>query len=393
MPRWAGISLVLCLCLVLSAACGGRPGARGGGRLGAVRLAVPAPLSGPLADSGRDLVAGVSLAVADAGQGLRRAGLAVEVVPYDEARVRAAVANAHLICADRRVLAVVGHVDSAAAIPASERYQECGLALIAPASTAPELTERGLDRVYRLLPRDDLQADFAAEYAAGRLRVRRAFVIHDGTVYGQGLADAFKRAAEARGVRVVGYGGVRRGQRDFRTLLASVARSGPDLIYFGGMYPEAMQLLSQARAVGIAMPFLGGDGLDAPGMRDAEGGQGVYLTTFTRRLRGSAAGRRWEERFRAVYGHAPQPVAAYAYDAARVALDAIASETVRLGRMPTRDEVAATVGRAEWAGLAVAARFDDRGDNRRAAEAMVMLQCLADGCRIAPRNGQDEQGL
>ncbi len=59
--------------------------------------------------------------------------------------------------ASRDVKFVAGHFCSSASMPASTIYAEEGIIMMTPASTAPNLTERGLDNIFRLCGRDDQQ--------------------------------------------------------------------------------------------------------------------------------------------------------------------------------------------------------------------------------------------
>ena len=58
---------------------------------------------------------------------------------------------------------MVGHLCSAAAIPASEVYEKAGVLEISPTATNPKLTEQGRDNVFRVIGRDDQQDAMAAD--------------------------------------------------------------------------------------------------------------------------------------------------------------------------------------------------------------------------------------
>ncbi len=207
---WRRVPVVLAALLLGAGLVGGCAAARR--ELAEVRLAAVFPLSGELAPWGEAALAGAEMALAESAPRLRRVGLAASLVPVDEAVPARMVARSHLLAADPRVVAVLGHLDSAAAIPASEIYRQGDLPLLSPSATAPELTRRGLDNVFQLLPDDGLEGDRLAEFAAHRLRARRALVFHDGTAHGQGLADSFTDAFQGGGGRLVGYLAVGRGE-------------------------------------------------------------------------------------------------------------------------------------------------------------------------------------
>lgn len=332
------------------------------------RIAIQAPVAGARAELGRAVLAGVELAVEDRREIFRHLGYRLEPLAFDEADPRQGVANAHLIAADQAIIGVVGHLNSDVAIPASERYHQEGLAVITVAATAPEFTGRGLGNVFRLVPRDDAQGAAAARFAAHVLKAGHVFVIHDRTVYGQGLIDAFKAEVERLGVKAAGYRGVRSGEDP--ALFRSVFLAEPDLVYFGGGEVEAAGMVRGLRGIGLRAAFLGGDSLDTPAFAQAAGdaAAGVYYTALGGRPELTPRGRVWSERYRLRFGAEPHPLAALSYDAAIMLLDACARVIAGSHGAPfDRAGVAADLHAAgEYDGVTGPIRFDDRGDNMAA---------------------------
>jgi branched-chain amino acid transport system substrate-binding protein len=81
---------------------------------------------------------------------------------------------------------VVGHYNSGVALPASEVYKESMLAMISPANTATEITDRRYPNINRVCGRDDVQAPVGARFAAQDLNLKSVYIIHDKTLAGQG---------------------------------------------------------------------------------------------------------------------------------------------------------------------------------------------------------------
>lgn len=358
----------------------GLPGcaARPGGSERVIKIAVHAPATGPRAELGHAVRAGVEMAVEDRRELFRRLGYSVEILTFDEADPRQGVANAHLIAADPAVVGVVGHLSSDVAIPASERYSQDGLALITVAATAPEFTDRDLENVFRLIPRDDAQGAAAARFASRMLKSRNVFVLHDRTVYGQGLADAFKAQAERLGVKVAGYRGVRGGGDP--ALLRSVFLAEPDLVFFGGDEVAAATTVRGLRRIGFQAPFLGGDSLDTPAFAQAAGesAAGVYYTALGGLPGSTPRGLTWVGRYRLRSGAEPHPLAALGYDGALILLDACARVAAERPAFPLdRVSVARNLRAAsQYDGVAGPIRFDDRGDNTAAGADSVRFMRL-----------------
>ena len=71
------------------------------------------------------------------------------------------VANGRNIVADPDLLVLVGHY-TGVALPASEVYKEHMLAMISPANSVIEITDRGYPNVNRVCGRDDVQGPVGA---------------------------------------------------------------------------------------------------------------------------------------------------------------------------------------------------------------------------------------
>src|SRR3989475_5671188 len=162
---------------------------------GTIKIATQSPLSGGQAALGEGIKLGAQLALEQLRGNLTKQGFKIELVPYDDqAKPDVGVANAKNILADKDILVVIGHLNSGVAIPSSEVYKDATLAMISPANTNPTVTDRGYPNVYRVCGRDDVQGVVGAEFAKS-LGTKSAYVIHDKTTYGQGVAEFFKADA------------------------------------------------------------------------------------------------------------------------------------------------------------------------------------------------------
>ena len=163
---------------------------------GTIKVAVQAPLSGEQAALGEHIKLGAQLAIEEANKAFKALGYDLILVPYDDqAKPEVGVANARNIVADPNVLVMVGHFNSGVALPASEIYKDAMLVMISPANTATEITDRGYPNVNRVCGRDDVQGPVGARFAAHDLKLKTVYIIHDKTLYGQGVAENFRSEA------------------------------------------------------------------------------------------------------------------------------------------------------------------------------------------------------
>ena len=334
---------------------------------GTIKIATQSPLSGGQAALGEGIKLGTQLAVEKLKGNLEKMGFKVELVPFDDqAKPDVGVANAKNIIADKEILAVIGHLNSGVAIPSSEVYKEVNLTMISPANTNPVVTDRGYPNVYRVCGRDDVQGVVGAEFAHGTMKVKSAYVIHDKTTYGQGVAEFFKADAEKKGIKILGFEGTEE-KSNFDPILTPIRAKNPDLIYFGGIYEQAAPFFKQAREKGVKAKFLGPDGLDSSDLSKIAGKAvvGMHYTSVAGPVSVYPQAKQFAEEYKAKFKKNPEPFAAQAYDATAIALKAVEA-AAKGGKAPTREDVSTAVRKVKHTGITGATEFDDKGDPKKA---------------------------
>jgi branched-chain amino acid transport system substrate-binding protein len=175
---------------------------------------------------------------------------------------------------------VVGAFNSGVTMPSSEAFQENGILQITPASTNPQVTERGMWNIFRTCGRDDQQGSVAAAYILKHFKGKKIAIVHDKTTYGKGLADETKKAMNKGGLKEVLYEGVNTGEKDFSALVTKIKQTGADLVYWGGLHTEGGAIVRQMRDQGVKAPLMGADGITSDEFA-AIGGPGVEGTLMT----------------------------------------------------------------------------------------------------------------
>ena len=354
----------LCAILALSAAAQNK----------AVRIASVSPLSGAQASLGEMIKLGAQLAIESRQDDFSRLGLRVEISPQDDqASPDVGVAVAKRLVNDRDVIAVVGHLNSGVAIPASEVYKDHNLVMVSPANTNPRITDRKYLCVNRVCGRDDIQGPIAAEFAVTELKAGNIFVINDKTAYGQGVAEAFRKRAQELGARIVAFIGTEE-RANFQPLILQMKAQKPDLVYFGGIYDQGGVLIKQMREKGITAAFLGPDALDSSEFVKIaqETSKGAYYTTVAGPVEKYPAAAEFVKRFQERFGKKPESYALYSYDAAGVILEALAKFLRDNGKPPGREELCHAVRAVKWEGITGTIEFDSKGD-RKKSDYHVML--------------------
>ncbi|NWC91264.1 MULTISPECIES: branched-chain amino acid ABC transporter substrate-binding protein [unclassified Pseudomonas] len=249
-----------------------------------VKIGVAGPMTGANAAFGEQYMKGAQAAadVINKAGGIN--GEQVKLVAGDDAcEPKQAVAVANRLVDQDKVIGVVGHFCSSNTIPASEVYADAGVIMITPGSTNPQVTERGLSAVFRMCGRDDQQGIVAGDYIVDVLKGKKVAVINDKDTYGKGLADATAAQLTKRGVKPVLEEGLTRGEKDFSALVTKIRSTGADVVYFGGLHPEAGPLVRQIREAGLKdVKFMSDDGVVTDELVATAGGaqyvDGVYMT-------------------------------------------------------------------------------------------------------------------
>jgi branched-chain amino acid transport system substrate-binding protein len=245
-----------------------------------IAIAVAGPMTGSNAAFGEQFRRGAERAVADLNAKGGVLGQKLRLVVGDDAcdpRQAVSVAND---LASKGAVFVAGHYCSSSSIPASDVYAESGIVQMSPASTAVELTDRGLKNVFRVCGRNDAQGLLAAAYVADHLKGERIAIVDDKSTFGKGVADQFRKGLNAHGVKEVLNDAITAGEKDYASLVTKLKQAGADLVYFGGYHAEAGLIVRQMRAQNVKAVLMGADSMVTDEFWSITGaaGEGTLIT-------------------------------------------------------------------------------------------------------------------
>jgi branched-chain amino acid transport system substrate-binding protein len=203
------------------------------------------------------------MAVAELNQAGGLLGQSVEVIAVDDyCEAEQGAAAARKLIADG-VAFVAGHLCSGAAIPASELYHEAGIIMISGSATNPKLTEHGFSNVFRVVNRDSEQARLAGDYLAAEWADAKIGIVHDGTVYGQDLAEETRRQLNQRGITAAVFAQIVPGQPDYGETVSQLEAAGVAVLFYGGYTAEAALIARHAHERDYDLQLLGSDNLNS----------------------------------------------------------------------------------------------------------------------------------
>ncbi|WP_028209432.1 branched-chain amino acid ABC transporter substrate-binding protein [Paraburkholderia mimosarum] len=327
-----------------------------------VRIGHVGPLTGGSAHLGKDNENGARLAVEEINaKGLTIDGQKVTLVldgQDDAADPRQATQVAQKLV-DDKVVAVIGHLNSGASIPASKIYSDAGIVQISPSSTNPSYTQQGFKTTYRVVATDAQQGPALADYAAKNLNVKTVAVVDDSTAYGQGLANEFEKTAKALGIKVLSHDATNDKAVDFRAILTKIKGENPDAIMYGGMDATGGPFAKQARQLGLRAKVLSGDGVCTESLVQLAGAATDNVVCSqagmaVERMNGGAAfAAKYEKRF----GHPIEFDAPFTYDAVYIIVDAM-----KRAKSTDHAKVLAQIPSTDYKGVIGETIFDSKGD-------------------------------
>lgn len=313
---------VLVLASVVLTSCGGA-----GAASGSIKVAVLAPLSGPVPTFGVSTRDGALLAIEEWNAKGGVLGQKIEPVVADsQCTADPAVNAANKVIDQDGVHYIVGEVCSKASIPISEIAESKGVVQISPTSTNTSVTINpdGSTKqyVFRACFIDPFQGLVMAKFALKQGK-KTAFIMFDkGNDYVLGLAEAFEKSFTEGGGTIVGKEAYTGQDTDFSAILTKVADSKAEVLFLPDYYNIVNLVGAQAKERGVTAIMMGGDGWDSADL-DAAAADGGYFSNHysAEDTRGIVVD--FVSRYQDKYDAKPDALAALAYDATNLLLAAI----------------------------------------------------------------------
>ena len=348
-----------------------------------VKIGHVAPMSGSQAHYGKDNENGVRMAIEDLNaQNVVIGGKKVKfelVAEDDAADPKQGTAVAQKLC-DSKVAGVVGHLNSGTTIPASKVYNDCGIPHITGAATNPNLTKPGYKTTYRIIANDLALGAGLAFYAADALKLKKVAIIDDRTAYGQGVAEVFKKTAQAKGMTVVDEQFTTDKATDFMAILTAVKSKNPDAVFFGGMDAQGGPMLRQMEQLGMSnVKYFGGDGICTAEIAKLAAGAktlgNVVCAEGGTSLAKMPGGEAWKKRYDAKYPGQFQIYSPYTYDATFVLVDAMKRANSADPKVYTPELI-----KSNFKGVTTTIAFEPNGELKNPA---ITLYVYKDGKKSA----------
>jgi len=361
------------------AACGSRGSDAGstGTTNKVAKIGVIAPLSGDLSALGLGIQNSVDLAVKQANASGAIPGWTLQVDPQDDQASPDTGKNAaSALSSDADVIGVVGTLNSSVAQTVAPVLASAHIVQVSPANTNPSLTQgpdfatapkRVYDTYFRTCTTDSIQGPFAARYVYETLKITKVATIHDKKTYGQGLVAAFTEEYKKLGGTITKAETINPDDKNFTSVISKVKPGAPELLYYGGEFPQSGPLSLQMKNSGLKIPLMGGDGMysaDYIKLAGGKTGAGDFATSVGAPTDSLASAKKFVSDYSAGgYKEAYEAYGAYAYDAANSIIEALKASLK--GASSATDARQATVDamkNVSFDGVTGKVAFDEFGD-------------------------------
>ena len=208
-----------------------------------------------------------------------------------------------------KVSAVIGMLSSGGTLAAAPVAEKSKTVLLSATAGSVKISSAG-DYTFRIYPSTAQEVDKLLELTK-KLGKTNGAIMYATNDFGTDLNEIAEKKAPTEGMDILMSEGYDPDATDFRTQLAKIAATNPDVIFLFG-YPKDMGLIiKQAKAMGIQTQFLAPDPFGQVSIdiaKDAANGV-IYVQPSDE----TSAG--FKEAFKAKYGKDPNSINAMDYDA------------------------------------------------------------------------------
>ena len=300
-----------------------------------IKIGVAEALTGNAAQYGMPIRKGFELAVGEINGAGGINGKKIELVVEDERGRKEDALNVFrkLIFQDQ-VLMLFGPTLSNSAQAADHVAQAAKVVVFGTSNTADGITSIG-----RYVFRNSVtEADIlpvTLQIAARSTGLKKVAVFYgNDDIFTKSGYDNFAKALKALKIPVTTSETFAKGDVDFRPQLTKIKASNADAIVLSALIAEGGPIMVQARQLGIALPFIGGNGMNSPRVFELAKGNSdnLWIGSPWSLENPAVANKHFISAFRSAYHAAPDQFAAQAYDAMYIVARAL--KTLKLtGRL------------------------------------------------------------
>jgi len=330
-----------------------------------ITIGVAEALTGNAAQYGLPIRKGFDLAASEINGAGGINGQKIELVIEDEQGKKEEAINVFrkLIFQDR-VLLLFGPTLSNAAQASDPVAQGAKVVVFGTSNTADGITSIG-NYVFRNSVTEADILPVTLKVAAKNTGLKKVAVIYgNDDIFTKSGYDNFTKALQALKIPVTTFETFAKGDVDFKPQLTKIKASNADAIVISALVAEGGPIMVQARQLGIALPFIGGNGMNSPRIFKLakDKADNLWVGSPWSLEHPTRENQRFISAFQKVHNTPPDQFAAQAYDAMHIVAQALSkinlTGKLEADRSALRDALPAT----QWSGATGPFKFRQVND-------------------------------
>jgi branched-chain amino acid transport system substrate-binding protein len=221
-----------------------------------IKLAVIQELSGAGATAGTNAKNGIELAVKEINAAGGILGKKLETMVNDTQSNPGVAKGLATKAVDDDVFAVLGPTFSGSVLVSMAETKRAEIPNFTGGEATP-ITQQGNPYIFRTSFTQASSMPKVARYIANNLKAKTVAVIFVNNDFGKGGRDAFDKAAEASGLKVLADISTESGQVDFASPVLKAKQSNADVLFVYTNEEESARALKELRKQGWSKPIIG----------------------------------------------------------------------------------------------------------------------------------------
>ena len=222
-----------------------------------VKIAVVAPVEGPFALLGKQMLDGARFQAEDRGS---------EIIPIPETCEQNDAENLRKALLSSGAEAAIGFLCTESLEATLPALAEAGIPALTLSVRSDVLMEDALKKkwpFFRLVPSARMEAAKVTEIILSRWKNEPLALIEDGTIHGRELVESVRAALAEVGLTPVFSDTYRPAQEQQVSLVRRLAKSGATHVFTGGDRPDTAIIARDAALEQVALTLMGGETLNA----------------------------------------------------------------------------------------------------------------------------------
>ena len=293
---------------------------------GEIKIGVAEALTGNAAQYGVPIRKGFELALGEINGSGGIHGNKIELIIEDEQGKKEEAINVFkkFIFQDKALM-LFGPTLSNSAQASDPVAQAAKIVVFGTSNTADGITSIG-NYVFRNSVTEADIVPITLKAAVKSATIKKVAVLYgNDDIFTKSAYDNFAKALQAQKIPVVTTESFSKGDVDFKPQLTKIKASGADAIVLAALVSEGAPIMVQARQLGIALPFISGNGMNSPRLFELakDSSDGLWVGSPWSVESQAPENQRFLAAFQKVHNALPDQFSAQAYDAMYIVATAL----------------------------------------------------------------------